>query len=81
MDCPPLNVLCNHIYIFNVDDSKTSYSRQTYQDEKAIVKDLIPTRRSKRESRNLTAEKRSENIKSMYKNLNITPPPDIPLIK
>ena len=45
------------------------------------MKDLISTRRSKRESRNLTAEERSKNINSMYENLDAIPPPDIVPIK
>ena len=63
MDCPPKTITPNHIYTFGVNGSKTLYLRQTYRDGEGIIKDLIPTRRSKQAAKNLSAEERVENIK------------------
>ena len=43
MDCPTFSILCNHIYTFGVNNSNTSYSRQTYRDGEPINKNLLPT--------------------------------------
>ena len=70
--------LPNHVFTFGHDPNKpTSYLRQTYRDSPKLEKDLMPSKRSKRASKNLTPEERANEVVSLYDRLEVLGAPKV----